>query len=287
VSFVNVAPETVSSSAGDLDGIHSALNAANAAAGPPTTGIAPPAMDQVSAAITAVLGTHALEYQAVSEQVADLHAQFVGALNSGASQYLAAEAANTEQSLLNAVNSPTQALLGQAAVGAGTGSAGALGGTGSPPLIAGGIPFAGTGQPEPASLPVLNTITASSPGRQTLTGTAGLVTGAASLASGSFVGPPEVSLGVDAAGPYLSTASALQSGGAAIGGALSGVRPVAVNALSATPVNAVKAFLQGQGATPESTAAPAAAGPSSSGVNVPVAGLLDSAGEGPAAEDQR
>ena len=62
MSFVNVAPQTVSSSAGDLDGLRSALSAANAAAAPPTTGIALPAMDQVSAAITAALGRHALEY---------------------------------------------------------------------------------------------------------------------------------------------------------------------------------------------------------------------------------
>ena len=285
MSFVNVAPEMVSSSAGDLDGIGSALTAANAAAKPPTTGIAPPAMDQVSAAITAALGTHALEYQALSQQVADFHAQFVGALNSSAAGYLAAEAANAEQSLLNSVNSPTQALLGHAVLGAGT--AGVVGGTGSPALMGGGIPAAGTGEPEPVGFPVLNTITPTSPVKQTLTGSAGLATGAASLASGSLAVPSEVSLGVDAASPYLSTASALQGGSAAISGALSGARPVAaVNALPNTPANAVKAFLQGQETSSESTAAPADAGHSSSGVNVPVAGLLGPAVDGPAADDQ-
>ena len=84
MSFVNVTPEVVASSAGDLDGIRSVLSAANTAAAPSTTGVAPPAMDQVSVAIAAVLGTHALEYQTVSAQVADFHAQFVGALNSQA-----------------------------------------------------------------------------------------------------------------------------------------------------------------------------------------------------------
>ena len=154
MSFVNVAPEMVASAAGDLDGIRSALGAANAAAAPSTTGIAPPAMDQVSAAITAVLGTHALEYQTVSAQVADFHAQFVGALNSSASQYLSTEAANAEQSLLNAVNSPAQALLGHPLTGTGatTGTAG-LGGTGSPAVVAGGVPAAGTGETEPVELP--------------------------------------------------------------------------------------------------------------------------------------
>jgi hypothetical protein len=273
VSFVNVAPEAVESSAGDLDGIRSVLTAANAAAGPPTTGIAPPAMDQVSAAIAAALGIHAQEYQALSEQVADFHAQFVGALNSSASQYLATEAANAAQSVLNAVNSPTQALLGHSAVG--TGTVGAIGGTGSPALIAGGIPFVGTGEPEPVGFPVLNTVTPLSPVKPTLIGTAGLATGAASLASGSVAVPSEVSLGVPAAAPYLTTASALQSSSVAITSALSGARPVlAVNALPNTPVNAVRAFLQGQETSPEAD------------VNVPVAGLLGPPSEGPAAEDQ-
>ncbi|BBZ39336.1 PE family protein [Mycobacterium conspicuum] len=274
MSFVNVAPETVSSSAGDLDGIRSALSAANAAAAPSTTGIAPPAMDQVSAAITAVLGTHALEYQAVSEQVADFHAQFVGALNSSANQYLAAEAANAAQSLINALNSPPQALLGHSDVG--TGTAGAVGGTGSPPVIAGGVPAGGTGEPEPAGFPIPSTVNPVGPIKQTLTGPDDLATGAASLASGTLAVPSEVSLGVAAAAPYLTTASALHSGSAAIGSALSGVRPMpAVNALPNTPVNAVRAFLQNQGTDP------------SSSVNVPVAGLLGPAAEGPTADDQQ
>jgi hypothetical protein len=276
VSFVNVTPESVEASAGDLDGIRSALSAANAAAGPPTTGIAPPAMDQVSAAIAAALGIHAQEYQAVSEQVADFHAQFVGALNSGAGQYLTTEAANAEQSLLNALNSPTQALLGHAAMG--TGTAGAIGGTGSPGILGGGVPAAGTGETEPVGFPFLNTFSASGPVKQSLTGTAGLATGAASLTSGSLAVPSEVSLGVDAVGPYLSTATALQSSGAAIGSALSGVRPVAaVNALPHTPINAVKAFLQSDETD---------SGQSSSRVNVPVAGLLGPSANGQAADDQ-
>jgi hypothetical protein len=281
VSFVNVAPEMVSSSAGDLDGIRSALSAANAAAAPSTTGIAPPAMDQVSAAITAALGTHAMEYQAVSEQVADFHAQFVGALNSGATQYLAAEAANAQQSLLNALNSPTQALLGHSAAG-----------TGSPAAIAGAVPPAGTGEPEPAGMPIPNAVTPSGPAGpakgQTLPGTAGLATGAASLVSGSLAVPSEVSLAVSAAAPYLSTESALQSSSAAIGNALSAARPVAaVNALPGTPVNAVKAFLLGTETSAESDSAQAAQPAHAlAGVNIPAAGLLAPVSDGPAAEDQ-
>ena len=204
MSFVNVAPEMVASAAGDLDGIRSLLSAANAAAAPSTTGIAPPAMDQVSAAIAAVLGTHALEYQTVSAQVADLHAQFVGALNSGASQYLSTEAGNAEQSLLNAVNSPAQALLGHPLTGTGaetaTGTAGALGGTGSPVLAVGGVPATGTGETESVGAPVLNTNTPFG-SVKLLTGTVGLATGAVSLTSGSLVVPLGGSLGVDAVSP--------------------------------------------------------------------------------------
>ena len=275
MSFVNVAAETVASSAGDLDGIRSALSAANAAAAPPTTGIAPPAMDQVSAAITAVLGTHALEYQTVSAEVADFHAQFVGALNSGASQYLNSEAANAEQSLLNAVNSPAQALLGHSLMG--TGTAGAVGGTGSPTVVASGVPVAGTGDTEPLRFPVLNTENPLGPVKLALTGTVGLATGAVSLTSGALVVPSAMSLGVDAIGPYLATATALQSSSAPIGNALSSGRAVAaVSALTHTPGNAVKAFLDGQETTSESVAMRA-----DSGVNVPVAGLL-----GPASEDE-
>ncbi len=260
MSFVNVAPETVSSSAGDLDGIRSALSAANAAAGPPTTGIAPPAMDQVSAAITAVLGTHALEYQTVSAQVADFHAQFVGALSSSAGQYLTTEAANAEQSLLSAVATPGQALLGHSLLGTATGNAGGLGATGGPALVAGGVAPVGTGEVEPFGSRPESPL---GPVKQALTGTAGLATGAAALASGSLAVPSGIALGVDAIGPYLATATALQGSGAALGNVLSGARAVAaVSSLSHTPGNAVKAFL----------AEPAT--PVGSGVNVPVAGLL-------------
>ena len=275
MSFVNVAPETVSSSAGDLDGLRSALSAANAAAAPPTTGIAPPAMDQVSAAITAALGTHALEYQTVSAQVADFHAQFVGALNSTASQYLTTEAANAEQSLLNAVTTPAQALLGHSLLGAATGTAGAVGGTGSPAVAAGRVPAAGTGEPAPVNF--FHTENPSGPARLALIGAAGLATGVASLASGALMMPAEMSLGVNAIAPYLATATALQSSGAAIGNALSGSRAVAaVSALAHTPGNVMKAFLHGQETPSESLASSA-----DLGVNIPVAGLLGPASEGP------
>jgi hypothetical protein len=240
-------------------------------------------MDQVSAAIAAVLGTHALEYQTVSAQVADFHAQFVGALNSGASQYLSTEAANAEQSLLNAVNSPAQGLLGHSAMGTGTGTSGAVGGTGSPAVAAGGVPAVGTGETEPVSFPVLNTDSPLAPVKLTFAGTAGLATGAVSVTSGSLVVPSGASLGAEAIGPYLTTASALQGSSTAVGNVLSGGRAVAaVNPLVHTPGNAVKTFVSGQETTSHSTAAPADSGSASSRVNIPVAGLLGPASEGEA-----
>jgi hypothetical protein len=276
LSYVSVSPDRVKAAAGNLDGIRSLLTEANAAAAPPTTGIAPPAMDQVSAAIAAALGTHALEYQTVSAQVADFHEQFVGALSGSAGQYLSAEVANAEQALLNAVNAPAQLLLGHSSPG--TGAAAAPGGTGSPAVTAGAVPAAGTGEVGPASYPGQNSDILLNQVKVALTGAAGLATGVVSLTSGSLNVPAGLSLGVDAIGPYLSTASALQSGGTAISNALSSVRPVAAaTALAHTPANAVKGFLQD--ATSESTASPADSESPSPGVGIPVAGLLDPAPE--------
>ena len=251
MSFLGVAPEMLRSAAGDLDGIRSALNAANAAAAPSTTANAAPAMDQVSAAITAVLGSYAQEYQSFGAQVAEFHAQFVSALNTGASQYLSTEAANAEQELLNAVNAPAQALLGLSLTG--TGASGADAGAGSAVVSGGGlsIPPGGTGETQPVSIPLLNTDTPLGPVGLTVTGTVQLTAGTIPLASGTLRVASEVSLGVDAIGPLLTTATALQNSGTAISNALySGQSVAPVNALLHTPANAVKGFHYGQQETP-------------------------------------
>jgi hypothetical protein len=121
MSFVTVAPEFVGQAAADLQTIGSALNSANAAAAAPTTGVIAPGADEVSQAITALFGTHARQYQALSAQAATFHSQFVSMLNAGAGSYAGTEVANAQQSLVNAVNAPSQALLGHPLIGTGTG----------------------------------------------------------------------------------------------------------------------------------------------------------------------
>jgi hypothetical protein len=112
MSFVTIAPEFVGQAAADLEGIGSELSEANAAAAAATTGVIAPGADEVSLAITALFGTHARQYQALSAQAAAFHSEFVSLLNAGAGSYVSTEVANARQSLLNAVNAPAQELLG-------------------------------------------------------------------------------------------------------------------------------------------------------------------------------
>ncbi|QUR67426.1 PE family protein [Mycobacterium spongiae] len=123
MSFLSVVPDTVAAAAGELESLGSAILAANGAAATPTTGLAAMASDEVSTALTAAFATHAQQYQAFSAEAAAFHEQFVRMLNGGAAAYVGAEAANAQQAVLNAVNAPTQALLGHPLVG--TGPAGA------------------------------------------------------------------------------------------------------------------------------------------------------------------
>ncbi len=94
MSFVNAVPQALTTAAGDLAGIGSALAAANAAAATPTAGIEAIAADAVSAALVAVFSSHGLGYQSLGAELRELHAQIVQALRSGAGSYTAAEAEN-------------------------------------------------------------------------------------------------------------------------------------------------------------------------------------------------
>ncbi|WP_151090891.1 PE family protein, partial [Mycobacterium tuberculosis] len=125
VMSLMVAPELVAAAAADLTGIGQAISAANAAAAGPTTQVLAAAGDEVSAAIAALFGTHAQEYQALSARVATFHEQFVRSLTAAGSAYATAEAANAsplqalEQQVLGAINAPTQALWGRPLIGNG------------------------------------------------------------------------------------------------------------------------------------------------------------------------
>lgn len=59
MSFVTTQPEALAAAAGSLQGIGSALNAQNAAAATPTTGVVPAAADEVSALTAAQFAAHA------------------------------------------------------------------------------------------------------------------------------------------------------------------------------------------------------------------------------------
>ncbi|MGB9306911.1 MAG: PE family protein, partial [Mycobacterium sp.] len=140
MSYLIAAPEMLAAAASDLANVGSTISAANAAAAVPTMAMVAAGADEVSATIAALFGAHGQAYQALSAQAALFHQQFVQVLNSGASSYVAAEAANAlpmqsaAQDLLNLINAPTQALLGRPLIGdgangaAGTGQNGGDGG---------------------------------------------------------------------------------------------------------------------------------------------------------------
>ncbi|WP_139828496.1 PE family protein, partial [Mycobacterium riyadhense] len=134
MSFVSVAPELVVAAAADLARLGSAVSAANAAVAGSTTTLLAAGGDEVSAAIAALFGAHAQEYQVIGAQVAGFHQGFVRALTGAGGAYAAAEALSAqsvEQDLLGLINAPTQLLLGRPLIGNGAdGAPGQAGGPG-------------------------------------------------------------------------------------------------------------------------------------------------------------
>src|SRR5258708_23420763 len=139
MSFLAAQPGMMTVAATELANLCSTLTEANAAAAASTTELLAAGADEVSAAVAALFGAHAQGYQAVSAHAAAFHQQFVQALNVGAGLYAGTEAANAnplqtlEQQLLNAINTPTQLLLGRPLIGNGANGApgsGANGGDG-------------------------------------------------------------------------------------------------------------------------------------------------------------
>ncbi|WP_234787884.1 PE family protein [Mycolicibacter sinensis] len=80
--------------AGGLQGIGSAVQAQSAAVAAPTTAMAPPAGDAVSASIAALFNANGALFQDVAAQAAAVNQMFVAALNGGGTSYATAEAAN-------------------------------------------------------------------------------------------------------------------------------------------------------------------------------------------------
>lgn len=138
MSFVVAVPEALAAAASDVANIGSALSAANAAAAAGTTGLLAAGADEVSAALASLFSGHAVSYQQVAAQATALHDQFVQALTGAGGSYALTEAANVQQNLLNAINAPTQALLGRPLIGDG-----AVGTASSPDGQDGGGPVPG------------------------------------------------------------------------------------------------------------------------------------------------
>jgi hypothetical protein len=99
VSYVLATPEWLSTAAEDLAGIGSAVNAANAAAASSTTSLLAAGADEVSASIAGLFGAHALEFQAVTAQAAQLQESFALTLAANAYEYLSTEIATAETML--------------------------------------------------------------------------------------------------------------------------------------------------------------------------------------------
>ncbi|WP_415624198.1 PE family protein, partial [Mycobacterium intermedium] len=130
MSYLFAIPDVVSTAATTLANIGSALSEANAAAALATTDVMAAGADEVSAAIAAVFGLHAMDYQAIGAQASAFHEQFVRALTAGAGAYASAEAVNAaatanplqalQEQVLNLINTPTETLLGRPLIGNGT-----------------------------------------------------------------------------------------------------------------------------------------------------------------------
>jgi hypothetical protein len=99
MTFVTTQPEIMAATAGQLTGIGTELDAQNAAAMVPTTGVTPAAADEVSALTAAQFASHAGLYQAVSAHASAVHELFVSALGASAGSYAATEAANASSAI--------------------------------------------------------------------------------------------------------------------------------------------------------------------------------------------
>lgn len=235
-------------------------------------GIIAAAAGRVSAVVAAMLGAYARDFQGISAQIAGFHNQFVGALRGGAAAYASAEAANVQQTVVNAVNAPAQALLGHPLIGPETvgSSAAAVSFGFGPLLLAGSDPLLAVPFSYPASLP-----TPFGPVTMTLNGSFDPLTQQVVFDSGSLTAPAPFVYGLGAVGPALTTMTALQNSGTAFSGAVqSGNLLGAAGALLQAPGNAVTGFLFGQTAISQSIPGPSNLGYESVGISVPVGGLL-------------
>jgi hypothetical protein len=134
MSFVVAVPDLVQTAAQDLAGICSTLEHVSEAIAAPTTGLAPAAEDQVSAAVASLFRNFGEEYQALESHAAAFHGQFLQTLTAGASAY-----ASTEANAVRAMAAATPAL--GLNLGSGLGGVGLSGGLGGlEASLSGGLP---------------------------------------------------------------------------------------------------------------------------------------------------
>ena len=184
---------------------------------------------------------------ALSAEAQAFHDQFVTKLAVGLCQYLSAEAANAQQTLLDAVNAPANALLGHPGMGA---------------------------TPAQYSARVFDYPTPVGPISLTLYGEPSLP-GPVTVTGGTLQVPTALALALDAVGPEANVLITLQNSGAAVTNAVHTGYPVAAaEALLETPANAASSFFFGQQTITESYPVPSGTQYTSADVSVPIGGLL-------------
>lgn len=94
MSFVRTYPEHLAAAANSLTSLGAALNAGNAAAAGPTTGVIPAAVDEVSILTAAQFASHGARFQELHAQGARIQAALAAALATSSSSYAETEAAN-------------------------------------------------------------------------------------------------------------------------------------------------------------------------------------------------
>lgn len=284
MALLSVVPEAVTTASETLDNLGSALRGASAAAVSQTTAIAPPAADEISSANTALFGSHAREFEAVNARASAYHAQFVNLLSGGAAQYVSSEIANAQQTLVNAINAPAQALLGHPLIQ----SAAAVNPAAATTEVSYiDTPFGRIGltqtfiAPDNGNGPVSGAISATTPLGNASFSINGNVSSSVtqstlSYTGGTFVVPPPLRLLVGAAGSVVNGGFSLFDSYSAFNSALSSGNVLgAATALLSTPFNGTNAFLFGHHSVtlPLSQLGGTTNGPSVS-VNIPFGGLF-------------
>ncbi|OBJ54334.1 PE family protein [Mycobacterium sp. 1423905.2] len=113
MSFLFADTPFVAAAAGDLASIGTSISSASNSIASVTTAVIPAGLDEVSASIAALFGAHGQAYQALSQQAALFHEQFVQAMSAGAQAYASAEALNI-QAIAGAPGAAALDVFGQA-----------------------------------------------------------------------------------------------------------------------------------------------------------------------------